>query len=201
MADLGPWQPLSLEETARLFAGLGAPRWVAGGWAIDLFLGRQTRDHGDVDVSILGGNQPQLRALLPGWDIQVAHAGALTPWHPGDRLSAPRHQFWARPAPEAAWTLEFLLEDHDSARWLYRRDHRISLLLDRLGRVSAAGIPYICPEVALLFKSSGHAIERDAVDFEAALPALDVEARAWLWAWLRAALTPAHPGHPWTARS
>ena len=196
MAEFGPWQPLSLEETAWLFAGLGAPWWVAGGWAIDLFLGRQTRDHADVDLSILRGDQPRLRALLPDWDIQVAHDGTLIPWQPGDWLTAPRHQFWARPRPELAWALEFLLEDHEDGRWLYRRDHRVWLPLERFGRETADGLPYVCPEVALLFKARGHEIERNAVDFESALPALDAEARSWL----REALATAHPGHAWLGR-
>src|SRR5262249_38827744 len=107
------------------------------------------------------------------WDIQVAHDGVLKPWQPGDRLTPPRHQFWARSTPAAAWALEFLLEDHDGDRWLYRRDHHVSLPLDQLGRVSAEGLPYICPGVALLFKARGHDIDRNAAGFEAAAPALD----------------------------
>jgi hypothetical protein len=196
VADLGPWQPLSLEETADLFAGLGAPWWIAGGWAIDLFLGRATRPHADVDVSLLRADQPRLRALLPDWDIRVAHAGGLTTWIDGDWLTPPRHQFWARPAPDAPWALEFLLEDHGDGHWRYRRNAAITLPLDRLGRTSPEGLPYICPEVALLFKSGSPEIERNAVDFGVAAPAMDRAARGWL----RDALERAHPGHPWIAR-
>jgi hypothetical protein len=196
MAGPGPWQPLSLEETAALLGRLDGRWWVAGGWAIDLFLGRQTREHADVDVSVLRADQPHLRDLLAGWDIQVAHDGRLTPWD-GEPLTAPRHQFWARPTPDAPWALEILLEDHEGDRWLYRKNHAISMPLDRLGRVSPNKLPYICPEVALLFKAGAAAdVPRNAADFAAAAPALDPPARRWLVD----ALTVAFPGHAWLGR-
>ena len=195
--DFGPWQPLSFTETARLLGGLDGRWWIAGGWAIDLFLGRQTREHADVDISILREDQPRLRQLLTGWDVQVAHDGRLTPWD-GQPLAAPRHQFWARPAPDAPWAIEILLEDHDSDRWLYRKNHAVTLPLDRLGQVSAEGLPFICPEVALLFKSGQphHTLDRNVADFEAAAPALSPSARDWL----RDTLQLASPAHPWIER-
>ena len=46
------WQPLSVQETVDLLYSLPVPWWIAGGWAIDLYLGRQTRPHEDIDVLI-----------------------------------------------------------------------------------------------------------------------------------------------------
>ncbi|MEX2246231.1 MAG: amino acid transporter [Dehalococcoidia bacterium] len=192
-----PWAAPSLAELPALFEGFGAAWWVAGGWAIDLHLGRQTRPHGDLDTALLRRDQPALRTQFSSWDIHVAHDGRLTPWD-GDPLEHPRHQFWARPHPGAPWSLEFLLEDVDVGGhdWLFRRDHRVTMPLSRFGRVSSDGLPYVCPEVALLYKAKGHDIERNARDFAAALPSLDAGARAWL----RDALTTQQAGHPWLAR-
>jgi Aminoglycoside-2''-adenylyltransferase len=39
------WTP---RDVARHLAGIAAPWYVAAGWALDLFRGRQTREHGDI---------------------------------------------------------------------------------------------------------------------------------------------------------
>lgn len=182
-------------EAAKLLGDLPAPWWIAGGWAIDLFLGRQTRPHADTDVALLRGTEPTLRACLPAWDIQIAHEGQFIPWD-GGPMARPYHQFWARPDAESPWALEFMLEEHGGDTWVYRRDARVTLSIASLGRTVADGVPYICPEVALLYKARGKGVERNAADFESALAALSAGERRWL----RAALILAHPGHTWIER-
>jgi hypothetical protein len=41
-------------------AGYRRPWWVAGGWALDLVLGRKTRPHADLEISMLTGDQQAL---------------------------------------------------------------------------------------------------------------------------------------------
>ncbi|WP_236602151.1 nucleotidyltransferase domain-containing protein [Ktedonobacter sp. SOSP1-52] len=56
---------------------------MAGGWALDLFLGVQTREHEDTDVLFLRRDQHKIRAQLQGWDVQEAHPELLPsswPW-------------------------------------------------------------------------------------------------------------------------
>ena len=77
--DLGPWQPFTVGVAARLLAGLPAPWWIAGGWALDLFVGRQSRAHDDLDVEVLRRDQFVLQRLLAGWDPRVAAGGLLRP--------------------------------------------------------------------------------------------------------------------------
>ena len=50
--DLDAWRAWHPDEAAHLLAGTEVPWAVAGGWAIDLHLGRQTREHGDLEVAI-----------------------------------------------------------------------------------------------------------------------------------------------------
>ncbi len=38
----GAWQSWQPNEVAQLFSALAIPWWIAGGWAVDLFLGEQT---------------------------------------------------------------------------------------------------------------------------------------------------------------
>ncbi len=75
---LGPLRP---EDADAEFATWAAPWWVAGGWAIDLTLGHQTRKHEDLDVLVLRRDQAWVREELLGWDVHAADPpGSLRPW-------------------------------------------------------------------------------------------------------------------------
>ena len=171
------------------------PGWwaVAGGWAIDLFLRRQTRPHADVDIAVRRDEQRELRWFLTGADARVADHGTLRPWAPDERLGAPLHEI------HAAWPdgtrLELLLNDVDAETntWVFRRDARIRRLLNLVTR-TVDGVPCLSPEVVLLYKAKIPGAKDDA-DFHAALPHLAAEARSWLVD----AIELAHGSHPWSA--
>jgi len=63
--------------------------------------------------------------------------------------------------------------------------------LHEFGTISAGGVPIVRPEVALLFKAKATRY-KDQRDFDAALSALEDDARSWLGA----ALDVAHRDHP-----
>jgi hypothetical protein len=184
------WEPLDLEQAAALMRDFPAAWWVAGGWALDLFTGTE-REHDDVDVVVLRSDQELIRAQLPGWDIQIAHSGRLEPWPPEELIELPRSGFWARSDPNGPWELQFLLAEHEGETWWYRRDPAIRLPLAEIGLATEGGIPYLRPEIVLLYKARIDR-DRDTVDFDRTLPKLDGEARSRLSAWLAA-------DHPWQA--
>ena len=186
------WKPLAPEEAARLLRGFPAPWWIAGGWAIDLHLGRKTRGHEDLDVAVLRGDQLRLRSHLSSWDIRIAHEGRLELWPEGQRLELPRQGLWARRDPEGPWQLDLLLQEHEDNVWRYRRDPAVAVPLDEIGLSTDEGIPYLRPEIVLLFKSKARR-EHDEADLEAVLPGLGPAAQARLKGWLPA-------GHPWLGR-
>lgn len=51
-------------EVAGTADGVGAAVWLRGGWAMDFFLGRVTRDHADVDWFAWAEDAPALTAAL-----------------------------------------------------------------------------------------------------------------------------------------
>lgn len=53
-------------ERLTLAHKLGAPVWLRGGWAIDFFLGRLTRDHADIDWFALA-EDGERRPVRPLW--------------------------------------------------------------------------------------------------------------------------------------
>jgi hypothetical protein len=187
------WERLSPRALATLLRNLEVPWWVAGGWAIDIFLGRQTRDHRDLDVALLRRDQAGLVGRLPGWEFAYATTReTLVPWH-GEPMEPPIQGIWARrPGPLGGpWTCEFLLNETTRWEWVYRRHDAVRRLIEEIGS-ERDGVPYLRPEIVLLYKSTDLSATNEA-DFAAALPALDAAARRWLARSLDACL----PGHSW----
>ncbi len=187
-----PTETLSI---GRMMAAFERPWAFCGGWAIDLFLDRVTREHKDVDIAVFRQDQLLLQAYLRerGWALEIAEGGMLTPWAAGDRIESPRHGIWCKNPAHDPDFLEVLLNETDGVRFLFRRDRSITLELERAILRSPSGLPLLAPEIVLLYKSGSIAFEENAADFHTALPALDAERRVWL----RAALEKTAPGHPW----
>ena len=71
-----------------------------------------------------------------------------------------------------------LAESRDND-WIFRRNPDVSMPLSRMGFHPLWGLPYLAPEIVLLFKAK-HLEPRDRVDFDNAIPALSADARQWL---------------------
>lgn len=173
------WEPLRPHAVADLFIAFDAPWWVAGGWALDLFLGRETRVHDDIDVELPRAEQFRLQRLLSGWDCQEAHDGELRPWLPHVPLRAAVNSTWARRSPDHQWCMQLMFARVHDGIWHYRRQPAITRPLDTIIRTTNDGIPYLCPEIQLLFKANAPR-PKDEHDFNLVLPLLDAPQRAWL---------------------
>lgn len=195
---LGRWQPWNPDKAATFFAALQVPWWIAGGWAIDLFLGRQTREHEDLDILILRRDQHAVRTLLGTQDVQAAlppprdEAWPFRPWHFGETLDETIHDVWCRLDSTQPWTFQLMIADTRREQWLFRRMPTISRPVATIGDVTPEGVPYLTPEIQLLYKANGLR-PKDETDFMQALPALSRERRIWL----NHSLAQAHPHHPW----
>lgn len=182
----------------------GAPWALCGGWAVDAWLGRATREHGDVDISVFVQDQQVLfEHLRHGWQL-VPHgqqwAGGQNRLWEGEPLDLPGHfhgridggepvpdgSLW----PEQGWVLDIQLDAREGGEWVLSREPRISVPLPDAVRPCAWGVPAVVPEVLLFFKAKDLR-RRDKLDFAALAPHLSAETRAWL----RDAI--ASLGHPW----
>jgi GrpB-like predicted nucleotidyltransferase (UPF0157 family) len=187
-----------LRQTVEELADYPHPWWISSGWAIDLFLGRVTRVHHDVDVVMPRIHQLDLQAHLleRGWRFVTPLDGRLEPWPRHMRIELPRHQVHAHRQGDF---IDFLFTDIEHGVWRYRREPFVVQSVARMQLHSAEGIPFLAPELVLLFKSrntSRQERSKDQEDFDLVLPHLNAERRAWL----RWALLTQSPDHPWLAR-
>ncbi len=130
--------------------------------------------------------------MLDGWDIHLASDDLLTRWYgqPLDgRSDRAGDNLWCRPSPDAPWRLDILIGDGDRHEWIYRRDPSIRRPWADAVLTSADGVPYLAPELQLLFKSKGLR-PKDDVDATTVIPELESERRTWLAQHLAA-------DHPW----
>ena len=196
-ADPGTWDPLSPKEVAAELSGLPCRWWLAGGWAIDLHLGHQSRAHADTDVLILRADQSAVRRHLAGWDLHAADPpGTLRPWAKGETVAPTIHGVWCRRSGSSPWSLQLMIDDTENDYWVYRRDARIRrLVADLEGPASTPQRPVLTPEIQLLYKSV-RPRDKDEADFHAVVEALHAPQRRWL----AKSLTTVSPGHPWLER-
>lgn len=189
------WRPWSPRELADHLAGVHATWCVAGGWALDLWHGRETRRHEDLELAVPRSQFGALRAALAAFELFTAGDGALVPLPHDQEPPTGRHQTWVLDPLAREWRTDIFLEPGDATTWIYRRDE--SFALPRSGAIahSADGIPYLRPELVLLFKAKAPRA-KDELDFATALPLLDTSARHRL----RESLERFHSGHAWIAR-
>ena len=92
------------------------------------------------------------------------------------------------------YLLDIFREPHDGTTWICRHDETIRLPYRDIIRCTDDDVPYLVPELVLLFKAK-NARPKDQADFDRTVPHLSREQRATL----AGLLAHAHPGHRWLA--
>jgi len=182
-------------ETARLFSDLKCPWGIAGGWAVDLFLNRVTREHHDVEVAFFRDDQNVFQQYLLSrhWSLRKVVEGKFHPWIDGERLSLPVHEIWCDCSGGAIQQLELLLNERTADSFVFRRNSSIRQAIERTFLQSESGIPILAPEIVLLYKSKRASDPKEQSDFSSLLPALDFPRRRWL----SQSLETLQQGHVW----
>lgn len=188
-AEWRAWRP---EEAVRRLAGLEIPWCVAAGWAIDLFVGYQRREHEDLEISVPADTFPQIQSQLGDLEFYAAGDGEVVALAEAPERLAETHQTWGLDRHAFEWRIDVFREPSANGEWVCRRDEEIRLPYDELIEHTADEIPYVRPEVALLFKAKS-ARTKDEDDLRDTLPLLDAARRALLHGWL----AHVHPGHAW----
>ena len=193
--DLENWDAWRPEQAAELLAGVDVPWYVAAGWAIDLFLGEEPREHSDLEIAVPNARFDEVAEAFAGFEIFVVTPPKVTPLAEARDVLPDTHQTWIREPESGTWRLDIFREPSDGDTWICRRGGTIRLAYEQVIEWTDEGIPYGRPEIILLFKAKHSALEKNKRDFAATLPRLDESRREWL----RDALERVHPGHEWLA--
>ncbi|MBV1852351.1 hypothetical protein KUA19_19675 [Catellatospora sp. NEAU-YM18] len=192
MDENAPWLPLHPEQLAELLSGVAAPWYVAAGWALDLHRGEQTRPHHDLEIGVPRPAFGQIAAALPQYVFHVVEQGRVLPLT--EAALAQTFQTWAWDPLDSGYRVDVFREAHEGDLWICRRDERVRLPYADVVRHTPSGLPYLAPELVLLFKAKGRR-PKDEADFAGILPLLTAAERATL----RELLDLVHPGHEWIA--
>ncbi len=191
-----------------------------GGWAIDLFLGRETRKHGDIDILAYWPERDTIIQYMQSLGLQVYEMlGGGKVHHITDisnQIRLKRNIFCCtqdcelvclNAADEADMYfldfrhtgltklnfMEFLFNDRDDKDLLYARNHTIRQAVSDAVLYNGS-LPYLSPEMCLLYKSTDTEREGYQSDYDNAVAAMSSRQRSWL----NDALTVMYPeGHKW----
>jgi hypothetical protein len=199
--DLSLWDAWRPEETAARLAGVQAPWYIAAGWAIDLFLGKEQRAHEDLEIAVPRERFPEIAEALAEFELFIPDSdltdrSLVWPFGKAPKALDGRHQTWVREPATGRWRLDVFREPSDGDTWICRRDERIRLPYREVIERTTDGVPYARSEIVLLFKAKHFERPKDEADFAAVLPHVGPTRRRWL----ADALARVHPGHPWLER-
>lgn len=191
-----------------------------GGQALDLFLGYESRIHGDIDICAFWNERNSIIQFMQSMGYKVyemlggGRAHAITDG--SDLVEKKKNIFCFRegcplvktyPPDEdgSCWMeffhigqskldyIEFLFNDQSQDAFEYARNREITLKMEK-AVLSRDGIPYLAPELCLLYKSTDTEREGYQQDFELTYQSMNALQREWL----RKALLKEYPkGHPW----
>ncbi|MEO8551455.1 MAG: amino acid transporter [Kofleriaceae bacterium] len=189
---VGAWVAWTPHDVATRLAAVTTPWCIVGGWALDLWHGRTTRPHADLELAAPRRHFAELRTALADHAVFTVGDGTITCLPPGELPSQLIHQNWVLDPIAREWRVDLFLEPGDATTWIYRRDETIQLPRTETFDRTTDGIPYLRPELVLLFKAKA-ARPKDELDLATALPHLSSAARDRL----RTLLARIHPGHAW----
>ncbi|MDO8685319.1 MAG: GNAT family N-acetyltransferase [Clostridiales bacterium] len=195
-----------------------------GGFAIELFLNRTIRKHGDIDVSAYWQDRDKIILFMQslGWDVYEMCGGGIA-HHITDikhQIKAKRNIFCFKngcslvklsPQDEADMYyldfdhsgqtkldfIEFLFNNRSAEAFLYARNKNIILSISK-AIMTRSGIPYLAPELILLYKSTDTEREGYQLDYDSAMTKMTAEQKGWLQAALKA-MNPS--GYKWLEKN
>jgi len=168
------------------------PWFIAGGWSIDLGIGKITRVHEDMDICIFRENIAAILTYFIEWDIinvTIPGESRLEKVTTIRDTESPRYCLHLTKGQQF---IEILLTDNVDGQIPYRRDSSIKISHEDFVRTDDTGRNYIAPELQLLYKASS-CRPKDQLDFENFLPVMSSKQIEWL----RVALMKAHPTSSW----
>jgi hypothetical protein len=189
-----------LLAVCRFLRNFPCPWWLGGGWAIDSWLGSQSRDHEDIEICVARHDQGLIYSYCAAWDFLTPVNDQWAPLPTGTWLAVPQFMLQLQQTTHTQVTesgmpptFEFLLNEVDGDQWKFYRNPDIQFPIACITDRSPWGMPVTRPELLLLHKAVYQPRPKDDLDFHRMLPHLTPAKRLWL----HDAIASMHHDHPW----
>ena len=142
------WEPWSPAELFRRLSNVSQPWCVVGGWALDLWHGNKTREHEDLEFTVLREDLGIFRRELNDMEFYTVNDGVL------ERLAADREpateifQIWCFDRAALRWRVDMMIEPGTDDSWVYKRNPQITRPRIEMVALNTDGIPYLNPRRA-----------------------------------------------------
>lgn len=177
---------------------------VCGGFALDLYLNKNIRRHGDIDICVLEPDRVKVCEYMwgNGWDVyEFRGQGYVRPLDNTMRGEPRRNimcvkrdcelvRFYDSDVPELKYHefihtgitqlnyIEFLFNECNCNSFIFDERRGITREMSK-AILSNRGIPYLSPELALLYKASKPDDIRNKRDFDMVYPRMTGEQKRW----------------------
>lgn len=177
---------------------------VCGGFALDLFLEKDTRTHGDIDIFVFEKDREKIfhYMLQNNWHVyEFRGNGKVRPlnvalssemgrnlmctngecdivkFYPCEKEGLLWYEFFHTGIKEFNY-LEFLFNTTNEGYFIFDKSQEIKRELSK-AILFKNGIPYLAPEIVLLYKSSRSENEEYHFDFEKTYLYMNEEQKSW----------------------
>ena len=208
-----------INELIQFLRTMGMDYAICGGSAIDLFVGRKTRAHKDLDVAVYWENRDEIvRYMLDSeWELyEPTRSRYLHKIVAPETQKREKSNIWCVKKDNASYRfterenylfdalfdgteqtelnfIEFLFNKRDEKFFYYARNERIKRALPA-AILKTSDICYLAPEIVLLYKSTAAGKAEYQMDFDNAYPHMHEEQISWL---MNALMTMNPDGHRW----
>lgn len=176
--DFNNWQLLSIESLKQIMHDADFDWYLAGGIALDEFLGRKTRNHEDIDILVNFKYLERILDFFKNYKVYTARNGSLSlslfnEVHSTDSL-------WIAKDDEESFIIQILFFEEEAGHWIYKRNAAVRKKIEDIYFVKN-DMKIIQPEIQLLYKmNSSNVREKDLDDYHNIYPVLEERQKAWL---------------------
>ncbi|MGF1655860.1 MAG: hypothetical protein ACFCU3_02665 [Verrucomicrobiales bacterium] len=150
------WRPVAPSDLQQEMPGF--EDWVlCGGHSVALFVGKDSRDHGDVDIGIFRSQAVTCLEAIGRHRVFLRDAGCHRPWD-GGTIPERVHDIWIADRAGRYWAFQVMIYEDDGDRVLFRRDPRITWPKS-CHSIDIDGVKIVNPFVTFLFKSHKRDLE------------------------------------------
>lgn len=203
-----------LSFTAKAMDDSGIDWFVIAGWALDLFIGKKTREHKDIEISIWRDEASSLfkRFSNSRVDMVVGHK-RYQALEKDSVIDKRGHLVIRNISMEGkSFDIELFTTERIDDHWIFRKQNDVKAPMDEAVLTAACGTRYLAPQYVLLYKSWFYPSmeqvirdmpseadflrkcwETDCRDFQIALPLLSERQKQQLYQLLNTFT----PGIPW----